>query len=83
MASDEWLEMIPVTSTAISHVGFDEQTNRLVVRFQAGRSYVYFGVPPRKFNAMLAAASKGLYLDEEIKPFYRCDEVSSLGSVQK
>jgi hypothetical protein len=62
--------MVPVESTSIERVGYDEDVHELYVQFQRGRTYVYLGVPPSAYAALLEAPSKGRYLNFEIKPYY-------------
>ena len=63
--------MVPVESTSIELVGYDEDARELYVRFHnRGRTYVYCGVPPDVFAALLEAPSKGRYLNFEIKPYH-------------
>ena len=64
--------MVPVESSSIELVGYDAGTRELYVRFHnRGRTYVYEDVSPEQFEALLAAPSKGRYLNWEIKPFHR------------
>jgi KTSC domain len=64
--------MVPVESTSIELVGYDEGARELYVRFHnRGRTYVYFDVPPEAYSALLEAPSKGRYLNFEIKPYHR------------
>ena len=64
--------MVPVESTSIELVGYDEDARELYVRFlNRGRTYVYFDVPPEAYAALLDAPSKGRYLNFEIKPYHR------------
>jgi hypothetical protein len=63
--------MVPVESTSIELVGYDEDARELSVRFRLrGRTYVYFDVPPEAYAALLDAPSKGRYLNFEIKPYH-------------
>jgi KTSC domain len=63
--------MIPVESSSIELVGYDEQAQELYVRFHnRGRTYAYEDVPRAQFDALLAAPSKGRYLNWEIKPYH-------------
>lgn len=64
--------MVPVESTSIELVGYDEDAQELYVRFHnRGRTYVYFDVPREAYAALLEAPSKGRYLNFEIKPYHR------------
>lgn len=60
--------MVPVESDAVSHVGYDEPSRTLHVTWKNGRTYQHPGVPPEKFDALMAAPSKGRFLNTEIKP---------------
>ena len=63
--------MVPVESTSIELVGYDEDAHELYVQFRLrGRTYVYFDVPPSAYAALLEAPSKGRYLNFEIKPYH-------------
>ena len=63
--------MVPVESTSIELVGYDEEAQELFVRFHnRGRTYVYFDVLPSAYAALLEAPSKGRYLNFEIKPYH-------------
>ncbi len=64
------MEMIPVTSSNIRAVGFDEPTSTLFVEFIKSGRYSYAGVPREKFDQLLAAESQGKFLNSEIKPTY-------------
>ena len=63
--------MVPVESTSIQLVGYDEDARELYVQFRRGRTYVYFGVPAEAYAALLEAPSKGRYLNFEIKPYHQ------------
>jgi KTSC domain len=64
--------MVPVESTSIELVGYDEDARELYVQFRLrSRTYVYFDVPPEAYTALLEAPSKGRYLNFEIKPYHR------------
>ena len=62
--------MVPVESTSIQLVGYDEDARELYVQFRRGRTYVYYDVPPSAYAALLEAPSKGRYLNFEIKPYH-------------
>ena len=63
--------MIPVESKSIELVGYDEEAGELYVRFHnRGRTYAYEDVSRAQFDALLAAPSKGIYLNWEIKPYH-------------
>jgi len=59
--------MIPVVSSQIKAVGYDEDESELFVQFKNGRIYVYHEVPNREYVAILNASSPGTYFADHIK----------------
>lgn len=53
------MKMIPVSSSAISAVGYDETTMQLYIKFSQWHTYTFCRVPKRIFDGLLAASSKG------------------------
>ncbi|QYY25462.1 KTSC domain-containing protein [Diaphorobacter sp. MNS-0] len=66
------MEMIAVSSTAISAVGYDEKLGLMKITFQQGHTYDFCGVPRHIFEGLLRAASKGSYYNDYIKDRYQC-----------
>jgi hypothetical protein len=66
-----------VKSEAVRSIGYDEDEWVLQVRFNNGKLYNYFRVPPREFQALRAAESIGAYLNREIKPYYEFEEADA------
>ncbi|MDB5073028.1 MAG: hypothetical protein JWM87_4139 [Candidatus Eremiobacteraeota bacterium] len=66
-----------VTSTSIVWFEFDVQTRMLEIEFISGGVYRYFGVPPTVADELRAADSKGRFVNEIIKPRYRCERVKA------
>lgn len=66
------MEMIRVTSSAISAVGYDPGTQRMKIRFTSGRTYDFCRVPEHVFTGLLQASSKGTYYDRHIRDRYQC-----------
>jgi hypothetical protein len=64
-------EMHYVDSSNIEAVGYDSSSQELHVQFlQSGKTYVYSSVPEWVFQELLAADSKGIYLNSQIKGTY-------------
>jgi len=66
----------PVSSSAISSVGYDPRSSTLEVEFNSGAVYDYHGVPPRVYESLLQAPSKGRFVSRRICdrfPFSRRD----------
>jgi hypothetical protein len=64
--------MIPVSSSAISAIGYDSDTQKMKIKFVQNRTYEYCHVPAQIFNDFLKTSSKGRYYDNYIKDKYRC-----------
>jgi len=62
---------IPVDSSNLSDVAYDDTTQTLFIRFKAGNVYEYFDVPESVFQELLGADSKGKYFNANIKNRYR------------
>ena len=62
----------PSDSSAVSSVRYDRRARRLYVTFRdSGEMYVYLNVPASDYEALLAAESKGRFVNERIKERYR------------
>lgn len=61
------MDMIPVSSSNIASIGYDENTNTLRVSFLNGSLYDYHSVPSHLYHGLMNASSHGGYLDEYIK----------------
>jgi hypothetical protein len=61
------MERIPVDSSNLDSVGYDESTNTLEVMFKNASVYQYLGVPKELYDGLLMSDSKGHYLYENIK----------------
>lgn len=62
------MNMIPVDSTNLKSVGYENNT--LYVSFHNGGTYSYRGVPYSVFQELLTAPSKGKYFSRHIKLSY-------------
>jgi hypothetical protein len=69
------MEMIPVSSSNIAGVGYDEDSQTLQIEFNNGTSYQYFDVPEQVFTELRDAGSVGAYLASNIKGVYRFSKV--------
>lgn len=68
-------EMIPVSSSNIESIGYDEQNEQVYVRFLNGSLYVYKGVPSHEFENLLNAPSLGSYLHRNYKNVYPYERI--------
>ncbi len=64
------MEMIPVSSSNIAAIGFDESQSILAIEFNNGRAYEYYGVPQYVFDEFLNSGSKGKYANQNIYKSY-------------
>ena len=76
------MKRIPVESSSISSVGYDRESSTLEIAFRSGRRYQYFAVPRRIFDELMAASSKGAYVNERIKPRFPFRPVDKRDSTQ-
>jgi len=65
------MKRTPVDSSNISSIGYDEESNTLEVEFHSGAVYQYFDVPLNVYQGIIEASSKGQYLAQHIKGYYR------------
>lgn len=62
----------PSESSAVSYARYDRPHRRLYLTFrESGEMYVYVDVPPSAYEGLLAADSKGRFINERIKDHYK------------
>jgi hypothetical protein len=66
------MQMIRVSSSAISAVGYDASSRRMKITFVQGHTYDFCGVPQHVFDGLACAVSKGGYYNDYIKDRYQC-----------
>lgn len=64
------IRMIPVKSSHIVSVGYDEETGQLHVNFIQGAHYIYDHVPKSVYEGLKAARSVGKFFSQNIKGVY-------------
>jgi hypothetical protein len=68
------MELIPVVSSTIKAIGYDEETesrvSRLTVIFSSGARYIYESVPRDLWLRFKEAESVGRFFIQEIKPAF-------------
>ena len=57
----------PVTSSMVAAVGYDPTSRTLEIEYRGGKVYTYAGVTSDVYDALIAAPSKGRYINEHIK----------------
>jgi len=60
----QWIDAI---SSQIKRFAYESEQRKLFVQFNDGATFVYDAVPPEKFASLKNAASKGKYLNSDIK----------------
>lgn len=65
------MNWIPVSSSNLSAVAYDDSTHTLYIEFHSSGVYAYFDVPPSVFRGLLTAPSHGSYHAAHIKHNYR------------
>lgn len=65
------MNRIPVSSSNVAAVGYDQTTLTLEVEFHSGSVYQYFDVPAPVYQGLMSAGSVGSYLSQNIKNSYR------------
>jgi hypothetical protein len=65
--SGETVKRSHVMSSNIRSVGYDPENGVLEVKFHNNRVYQYLDVPAEEFEALMAAESKGRFLNQVIK----------------
>lgn len=61
------MEMLPVQSSVIDSIGYDQATSNLMVVFRDGHVYEFHMVPQHVWEEFLAASSKGAFFNEMLK----------------
>ncbi len=64
------MDRVSVVSTNIRSVGYDPESSTLEVEFNSGSIYQYLDVPESEYEGLMNAASKGRYLNRNIKGRY-------------
>ena len=65
------MEMKAVSSSHISAVGYEPDSQTLRIRFTSGKEYDYANVPKNIYEGMMSAASVGKYFHANIKGIYQ------------
>lgn len=62
------MEMKPVNSSNITHVGYDAASQEMQVTFNSGKTYSYVGVEPEAHKAFVNSDSIGSHFAKNIRP---------------
>ena len=78
------LHLHPVSSTSIDVVAYEDDTGVLYLRFKDTKAlYAYDDVPADVVEDLLASDSKGIFVNEVIKPAYPARRVQKLPSARR
>ncbi len=69
------MKRVPVSSSNLSSVGYDESNQVLEIEFHGGRVYQYFDVPKRIHQELMSANSHGKYFHRNIEDKYRYNQI--------
>jgi hypothetical protein len=69
------MDRVPVSSTNIATVGYDETIATLEIEFHSGGVYQYYNVPANVHLELMTASSTGGYFARNIKNVYACTKV--------
>lgn len=65
------MERVPVSSSNVAEIGYEQATMTLEVLFSDGNVYQYFDVPATVHQELMQAASIGKFMHANIKSSYR------------
>jgi hypothetical protein len=68
-------EMLPVSSSNIDSIGYNEANQEVYVRFLNGTLYIYKGVPLHEFENFRDAPSQGSFLHRNFKNVYPYERI--------
>jgi hypothetical protein len=71
------IERVPVESSNLKSVGFDEKARVLEIEFHHGGLYRYHDVPQETHAALMKAESKGKYFQAHIRNKFRFEKIGS------
>lgn len=70
------MRRIPVKSKSVASVGYDSRARVLEVEYHGGKVYDYLKVPPLIYDELMAAESKGRFVNYVVKQLYDYRPVS-------
>jgi hypothetical protein len=65
------VDMVPVESSNVAKIGYNEKETILAFEMQDGNLYYYLDVPKLHYDNLLICASIGSYMHRNIKGNYR------------
>jgi len=71
------MHLVPVQSSILRAVAYDDRHDLLEVHFRDGAVYHYLGVPAKTHQELLAATSKGVYFNRQIRGRFHYEAIRS------
>ena len=69
--------MTEVNSSNISHIGYDESTKTLKVRFKKGGEYHYLEVPKEIHDQLMTSKSIGAFFAKSVRSAYKFNKAGA------
>jgi hypothetical protein len=69
------MDRIPVSSSNIQSIGYDDKTQILEIEFHSDGIYQYYSVPKSTFEELMNASSHGKYFHRHIKGAFAYDRI--------
>ena len=70
------MKRVPVNSKIIAEIGYNPETSELEVLYKKGKLYCYHHIEQATYDQLMAAESKGRYLEKHIRDRYTRHEVT-------
>jgi hypothetical protein len=70
------MKRVPVKSSTLVSVGYDEKGHVLEVEFKRAAVYQYLGVPNSLHEQLMSAPSKGKFFDQRIRERFKTLKLS-------
>lgn len=70
MAQPPRVQRRPVESSSLASIGYSPEHHTLEIEFRNGHVYRYFAVPKATYDELIAAESKGTFLNRHIRRAY-------------
>lgn len=77
------IKMMPVESSNVKCVGYDEENKNIHIELTSGERYMYKNVPKKVFEDLLKASSIGSYINRYLKDSYEVMSQKSFYALQK
>lgn len=70
------MQRVRLESTSLASVQYDPTLHRLEVEFRNGERYLYFQVPPCRYQELLDSDSKGAFFNRHIRNCFACKHLT-------